>query len=312
MKVLYPLLTIFLYFSFSCSESHKENLDLDHNNSFSVKTINIALKPNKNVQAQREDEKKLGDAISVRVGIPVKITTPSSKSIIEAGLANKTIDVGYVSSSDAISFADNEVAEILVAGQHQSFTPEGQPYTGAYYYSVWLSLMDRPYKDISDLKGKSVAFSSRTSTSGYLIPSWDLIKKGLVPEGGSLKSFFGEDNIFYGTGYVSAVEQVLEGKAEAAAVSYYVYEKDKHLTLEQRNKLKIIQRQGPVASHTFCVRSSLPQKDQDLLKKTLISISQEEPDLSQSLFGGTLIGVDPVEHLKAPREAKSMVSTLEN
>ena len=51
---------------------------------------------------------------------------------------------------------------------------------------------------------------------------------------------------------------------------------------------------------------------QDLLKKTLISISQEEPDLSQSLFGGTLIGVDPVEHLKAPREAKSMVSTLEN
>ena len=116
-------------------------------------------------------------------------------------------------------------AEILVAGQHQSFTPEVQPYTGAYYYSVWLSLMDRPYKDISDLKGKSVAFSSRTSTSGYLIPSWDLIKKGLVPEGGSLKSFFGEDNIFYGTGYVTAVEQFLEGKAEAAAVSYYVYEK---------------------------------------------------------------------------------------
>ena len=281
MKVLYPILLIFFYFSFSCSENHKEELGLDHNNSFSVKTINIALKPNKNVQAQRE-------------------------------LANKTIDIGYVSSSDAISFADNQVAEILVAGQHQSFTPEAQPYTGAYYYSVWLSLMDRPYKDISELKGKSVAFSSRTSTSGYLIPSWDLIKKGLVPEGGSLKSFFGEDNIFYGTGYVSAVEQVLEGKAEAAAVSYYVYEKDKHLTLDQRNKLRIIQRQGPVASHTFCVRSSLPQKDRNLLKKTLIRISQEEPNLSQSLFGGTLIGVDPVEHLKAPREAKKMVSTLEN
>ena len=89
-------------------------------------------------------------------------------------------------------------------------------------------------------------------------------------------------------------------------------EKDKHLTLEQRNKLRIIQRQGPVASHTFCVRSSLPQKDRDLLKKTLIRISQEEPNLSQSLFGGTLIGVDPIEHLKAPREAKKVVSTLEN
>ena len=85
-------------------------------------------------------------------------------------------------------------------------------------------------------------------------------QKGLIPEGGSLKNFFGENNIFYGNGYVTAVEQVLEGKAEAAAVSYYVYEKDKHLTIEQRKKLKIIQRQGPVASHTFCARMSLPKK----------------------------------------------------
>ena len=82
------------------------------------KGYNIALKPNKNIQGQREDEKLLGEELTKRLGIPVKIITPANKTIIEAGLANKTLDIGYVSSKDAISFADNDVAEVLVAGQH--------------------------------------------------------------------------------------------------------------------------------------------------------------------------------------------------
>jgi len=308
-------LSIVVLFSLqACTESTKEGdgNSEDNTSPLSVSTINIALKPNKNVQAQREDENTLGEALSKRIGIPVKISTPTNKSIIEAGLANKTIDIGYVSSSDAISFADNEVADVLLAGLHSSTNPEGKPYRGAYYYSVWLCLKERPYQDISDLKGKPIAFSSRTSTSGYLIPCWDLMKKGLLPQGGSIEKFFGKGNVYYGSGYVSAVEQVLTGKAEAAAVSYYVFEKDKHLTVEQRSRLKVIQRQGPVASHTFCVRKSLPSQDRQLIQDALLGIVEEEPQLSQSLFGGTLVGVNSVEHLQAPREAKSQVSTLKD
>ena len=308
--ILKSFLSLLVLLTFqSCTKSSQ---DVDNNSSLSVNSVNIALKPNKNIQAQREDENTLGEALSKRIGIPVKISTPTNKSIIEAGLANKTIDIGYVSSSDAISFADNEVAEVLLAGQHKSVDTEGTAYQGAYYYSVWLSLKDRPYKNISDLKGKPIAFSSRTSTSGYLVPCWDLIKKGLIQEGGSIEEFFGKGNVFYGSGYVSAVEQVLTGKAEAAAVSYYVFEKDKHLTLDQRSKLKVIQRQGPVASHTFCVRQSLPSKDRELIKDALLKIVEDEPALSQSLFGGTLVRVDPIEHLKAPREAKNKVSSLKD
>ena len=313
MKVFTLLISSAILFLQSCSNSPEvKNENGDGNTSLSIRSLNIALKPNKNVQAQRADEKSLGQALEKVIGIPVNITTPNNKTIIEAGLANKTIDVGYVSSSDAISFADNKVAEVLVAGQHESVDPEGNNYKGPYYFSVWLTLKDRPYESIADLKGKKIAFSSRTSTSGYLIPCWDLIKKGIIPEGGSLENFFGEDNIFFGSGYVSAVEQVLEGKAEAAAVSYYVYEKDKHLELAQREKLKVIQRQGPVASHTFCARMSLSSEDRKIIKDALIQIVKDKPELSQSLFGGTLTSVNATEHLKAPRDAKLKVSTLKD
>ncbi len=86
--------------------------------------------------------------------------------------------------------------------------------------------------------------------------------------------------------------------------------KDKHLTIEQRKRLKVVQRQGPVASHTFCARMSLPKSDREIIKNALLEIVEEKPRLSQSLFGGTLTSVDPIEHLIAPREAKSKVSKI--
>jgi hypothetical protein len=60
------------------------------------------------------------------------------------------------------------------------------------------------------------------------------------------------------------------------------------------------------------VRQSLPSKDRELIKDALLKIVEDEPALSQSLFGGTLVRVDPIEHLKAPREAKNKVSSLKD
>jgi len=131
MKSLISSYIVISCFLQSCSNSSdNQNVNSDLNTSLSIESLNIALKPNKNVQAQRLDEQSLGNALNKILGIPVNISTPSNKTIIEAGLANNTIDVGYVSSSDAISFADNDVAEVLVAGQHESVDPEGNKYKG--------------------------------------------------------------------------------------------------------------------------------------------------------------------------------------
>ena len=75
-------LSIAVLFSLqACSESTRngDGNSEDHTSPLSVSTINIALKPNKNVQAQREDENTLGNALSKKIGIPVKISTPTNK-----------------------------------------------------------------------------------------------------------------------------------------------------------------------------------------------------------------------------------------
>ena len=102
--------------------------------------------------------------------------------------------------------------------------------------------------------------------------------KGLVGSESSLTDYFSQT--IYGTGYVSAVEKVLSGEVEAAAVSDYVFKGDnKYLTDAQKAKLQIVQEQGPVPAHTLCIRGSISKNDKEFLQKAFIEMNQENPEL---------------------------------
>jgi phosphonate transport system substrate-binding protein len=260
----------------------------------SLKKVVIALKPDKNPDQMLQERKRLSDFLAQKLGKPVEVIVPLSSSVIIEGFANGTVDLGYLSATDMVAAQKRNAGQILLAGEIDGRN---------FYQSYWLALKEKPYSKVEDLKGKPVAFASKTSTSGYLIPIWDLKQKGLLTEP-KPEMFFGESNLFYGTGYVSAVERVLNGQAEAAAVSYYVLDKDKHLTLEQRAKLKKVAEQGPVPTHVIAIRSSIAEADRMALRKALETLNEKEnTELRDKLFTSKLVEVNPADHLRSIREA---------
>ena len=135
------------------------------------------------------------------------------------------------------------------------------------------------------------------------------MKKGLVGPEKSLTDFF--SLTLYGTGYVSAVEKVLSGEVEAAAVSDYVFKgNNKYLDDAQKAKLRIVQEQGPVPAHTLCVRSTISETDRKILQSALLAMNEENPELRDRIFNGALVVVDQDEHLKVTREALSLQKKL--
>lgn len=259
-----------------------------------LQKVVVALKPDKDPEQMLQERKTLSDFLTKKIGKPVEVIVPLSSSVIIEGFANGTVDLGYLSATDMIVARKKNVAEILLAGEIDGRN---------WYQSYWLALKEKPYHKVEDLKGKPVAFASKTSTSGYLIPVWDLKQKGLLSKPDP-EAFFGAGNVFYGTGYVSAVERVLNGQAEAAAVSYYVLDKDKHLTLEQRAKLKRVAEQGPVPTHVIAVRASIPASDRETLRKALETMNEKENvELRDKLFTSKLGPVNAEEHLRSIREA---------
>ncbi|HYF52445.1 MAG TPA: phosphate/phosphite/phosphonate ABC transporter substrate-binding protein [Planctomycetota bacterium] len=255
----------------------------------------VALKPDKNPDQILKEKQALQEFLSKELGMPVEVVVPLSSAVILEGYANGTIDLGYLSGTDMHKARAAKSAELALVGEINGKT---------HYNSYWLALKDKPYKSIEELKGKPVAFASKTSTSGFTIPHWNLIKSGLVKEGAKLEEFFGEGNVFFGTGYVSAVERVLKGDAEAAAVSDYVFDKDKHLTAEQRAQLKVVQQQGPVPTHILAVRTTLPKDLKDKLKAALLKLNEEANHaLRDKVFTSKLVEADTEKHLASLTEA---------
>jgi phosphonate transport system substrate-binding protein len=260
----------------------------------SLKKVVIALKPDKNPEQMLQERKTLSDFLSKKMGRPVEVIVPLSSSVIIEGFANGTIDLGYLSATDMVIAQKKNVAQILLAGEIDGRN---------FYQSYWVALKEKPYNKIEDLRGKPVAFASKTSTSGYLIPVYDLKRKGLLTNPDP-EEFFGKGNLFYGTGYVSAIERVLNSQAEAAAVSYYVLDKDKHLTADQRAKLKKVTKQGPVPTHVIAVRSSISETDRQALRQGLETMNEKEnAGLRDKVFTSKLVEVDSEEHVQAIREA---------
>jgi len=260
-----------------------------------VERVVVALKPDKNPQQMLEERKALEAYLAKALGRPAEVVIPLSAAVILEGLSGGSIDAAYLSATDMLAARRSGIGEILLAGEI-----DGKP----YYRSYWVALAGKPYDEVADLRGKPIAFSSRTSTSGYLVPHADLVRKGLLSAGADPEAFFGAGNVWYGSGYVSAVERVLNGEAEAAAVSYYVLDEDKHLSIEQRRLLKKVAEQGPVPTHVVAGRKTLSAGDRTALVRALEGLNEPgHSALRDRLFTSRLVGVDEARHLEPLDEA---------
>lgn len=274
----------------------------EENSDGSITKFVVAMEPDKDPDAMLADRTALQDYLSRDLEHPVEAIVPLSSAVIYEGLKNGTIDLAYLSSTAAANLMTSGTIDILLAE-----LIDGEP----HYQSYWISRQDAPYESIADLRNQPIAFSSRTSTSGFLIPTWDLYTQGLIDTETGPEGFFGAGNVFYGVGYVSAAERVLDGSAEAAAVSYYVLDQDKHLSADQRARLKVIDTQGPVPSHVIVVRSALSPEDREALRASLLDMNEKAPELRDRIFGAPLAPAEADSHLRITREALALMRTME-
>ena len=261
----------------------------------------VALKPDKDPDKMFSERTALAEALGAAIGRPVKVIIPLSSAVIVEGLSNGSIDLGYLSATDMVNARKINAADVLLVGEI-----DGQ----RHYESLWIALADKPYKSIADLRGQPIAFASRTSTSGYLIPLLDLKNAGLIST--KPEDLFGKGNVWYGTGYMSAVERVLAGEAEAAAVSDYVFQKDKHLTPEQKARLRVVDSQGPVPTHVLAISKRLSPDARQQLLKAVENFSDKNPTLRDAIFTSRLVECDADAHLLPVVNALDFVQGQQN
>jgi phosphonate transport system substrate-binding protein len=247
------------------------------------KELTIAFLPQNDISTFLPDAEKLAAELSRRLGLPVKVYVPSDYAAAVEALRFNHAQVAFVPSWPGVMANRVAGARFILAEVRNGKT---------YYYSCWYARADAAISTLADLRGKKVAFSSPLSSSGYLFPVAKLVEEGLLKDGqADLKSFFGE--ILYSGGYEATLQAIARGHVDAGAASEAAYEL--YLTPEQRRRVKIIARQGPVPTHGVVVHPSLSREFVESLRTALLSYSSEQDKaLLKKLYGAESFA--PVTH----------------
>jgi phosphonate transport system substrate-binding protein len=244
-------------------------------------------------------------ALSESLGIPVEVVVPSDYSASVAALVSGQADAAYVSSLPFLLARRDGQAEILLAEQR----PNAQGEIRTDYDSLIVVPKDSPHRTLEDLVSAAgstrFCFTSATSTSGFIFPLKALVESGLLKPGDKPEGVFKE--VSYAGGYSQALQQVVDGRADAAAVSFYTMEgpsADTYLPQADRDKLRILARISGVPTHVVSVRAGLSDAWKGKIRTALLELAEAKPELLKDVYGAaSFVEVDEDAHVAASVKA---------
>jgi len=261
-----------------------------------VEKLIFAFQPQENPEGLQLNGKKLAEFMEKETGIKCEIFVPTSYAAVVEALKGNNAHVAYFSGWPYLIAHNTAGVELLVAEERS-----GKP----FYYSQWYVAKDSEYKDLSELKGKNIAFTSQTSTSGYLFPLAKVIEEGHLKTGQDPKEYFGE--VLFAGGYEAALKALVAGKVDAAAASDYA--PGRYLSEEEQGKIRVLVKQGPAPTHGIAIKSDLPQDVRDKVKAALLKLNADEnKELLKSIYGAEkLVERTHEEHVAALDKAQKAV-----
>ncbi|NJK52595.1 MAG: PhnD/SsuA/transferrin family substrate-binding protein, partial [Leptolyngbyaceae cyanobacterium SU_3_3] len=183
-------------------------------------------------------------------------------------------------------------------------------YSGRYTYrSVFVVRNDSPLRTkgnsqqtLGQLRGKRMAFTSPTSGSGFIFPVGELVKQKFVPDRDRLGGFFGQ--VSYGGNYSGALQAVLRGQADVAAVSEYAL-KPPYVTAEESKRLRVLQAIPGVPAHGVAIDDRVPAVLRERLITAMQKLNQPANNaMLTGLYNSTeLVRVDHDRHLAPMKDA---------
>lgn len=189
----------------------------------------------------------LGKYLESQTGMKVVFTPVTDYAAVVESLATKKIDLAWLGGFTFVQ------AKIRTNG---TATPIAQREEDAKFTSKFITA-DPAIKSLADLKGRTFAFGSPSSTSGSLMPRFFLQQAGLNPE----KDF---RNVAFSGAHDATVAFVAAGKAEAGVLNASVWDKLVEQKKVDTGKVRVFATTPPYFDYNWTVRGDL---DPALVKK---------------------------------------------
>lgn len=202
--------------------------------------------------------KPLGDYLQRETGLEVQFTPVTDYAAVVEGLANQKIDLAWLGGFTFVQ------AKIRTNG---GATPIVQRAEDEKFTSKFIVPIDSPAKTLADLKGKTFAFGSPSSTSGHLMPRFYLGKAGIQPDT-DFKA------VAFSGAHDATVAFVASGRAEGGVLNASVWDKLVEAKNPNAAKVRVLATTPPYYDYNWTVRPGL---DATLTKKLTDAFLKLDP-----------------------------------
>jgi len=206
--------------------------------------------------------KPLGEYLGASIGMKVEFTPVNDYPAVVEALASKKIDMAWLGGFTFIQAkhqTNSGVIPIIQRAEDQKFT------------SKIIVPIDSPIKTLADLKGKTFAFGSPSSTSGHLMPRYYLSKSGINPDT-DFKS------IAFSGAHDATLAFVASGRVEAGALNASVWDKLVEAGNPNTSRVRVLYTTPTFYDYNWTVRSDLDPALINKIKAAFLALDTSKPD----------------------------------
>ena len=183
--------------------------------------------------------KPLGAYLEQQLGMKVEFVPVADYAAVVESLAADRLDMAWLGGFTFVQtrLKTGNAVPLVQREQDEKFT------------SKFISA-DPAVKSLQDLKGKTFAFGSVSSTSGSLMPRYFMQKDGVVPE-----EFF--SRVAYSGAHDATVAWVQAGKVDGGVLNASVWQKLVDAGKVDTNKVTVFATTPPYYDYNWTVRGTL-------------------------------------------------------
>ena len=196
------------------------------------------------------------------LGMKVQFTPVVDYAATVEGLAAKKLDLVWYGGFTSVQAVrrTNGTAQRLALREED-----------AQFKSVFIAKPGSPIKNLEDLKGRTFAFGSVSSTSGHLMPRYFLLEAKVNPEK-DMKQ------VAYSGAHDATALWVESGKVEAGALNFLVWDK----LIQQKKvdlwKVNVFYTTPPYVDYVWTARGDLDKGVQDRITAAFLKLDYANPE----------------------------------
>ena len=204
--------------------------------------------------------KPLGAYLEQQLGMPVKFVPVSDYAAVVESMASDRIDLAWLGGFTFVQLylKDAEARPLVQREQDRVFTSK-------------FVTADPKVQSLADLKGKTFAFGSISSTSGSLMPRYFMLQDGVVPE----EHF---SRVAYSGAHDATAAWVQAGRADAGVLNASVWDKLVASGKVDTGKVRVFATTPTYYDYNWTVRGGLDAELAQRIQAAFLALDPANPE----------------------------------